>query len=120
GFCLGGGLELALACRYRVASDEAKTQLGAPEVNLGLHPGWGGTVRLPQLIGVLPAMRMNLAGRPVSANAAVKLGMVDIATPARHLKRAARHCVLSSPRRKHANFVQRCLGHIWLRPIVGK
>ena len=53
GFCLGGGLELALACRYRVAEDGPKTLLGAPEVKLGLHPGWGGTVRLPRLVGVL-------------------------------------------------------------------
>src|SRR4029077_1065867 len=60
GFCLGGGLELALACRYRVAEDSQKTILGAPEVKIGIHPGWGGTVRLPQLIGVLPAMDMNL------------------------------------------------------------
>lgn len=89
GFCLGGGLELALACKHRVVDDGLKTQLGAPEVNLGLHPGFGGTVRLPQLIGVLPAMEMNLTGKPVSGKAAAKIGLADIAVPKRELERAA-------------------------------
>jgi 3-hydroxyacyl-CoA dehydrogenase/enoyl-CoA hydratase/3-hydroxybutyryl-CoA epimerase len=56
GFCLGGGLELALACRYRVATDSSKTRLGLPEVMIGIHPGWGGCVRLPALIGSVRAM----------------------------------------------------------------
>ena len=56
GFCLGGGLELALACRYRIAIDTKETRLGLPEVKLGIHPGWGGTIRLPQLIGAPKAM----------------------------------------------------------------
>ena len=53
GFCMGGGLELALACRYRIALDDPSVRLGVPEVKLGIHSGWGGTVRLPQLIGPL-------------------------------------------------------------------
>lgn len=120
GFCLGGGLELALACRYRVADDGAKTQLGAPEVNLGLHPGWGGTIRLPQLIGVLPAMQMNLAGHPVDAKTAAKLGLVDIATPERHLQQAARHRIINRPRPHQPVWWQKLLNHSLLRPLVTK
>src|SRR3990167_6573710 len=60
GFCLGGGLELALACHYRVAEESSKTRLGLPEVKLGIHPGWGGTVRLPRLIGALAGLNLNV------------------------------------------------------------
>ena len=63
GYCLGGGLELALACRYRVARDDTGTRLGLPEVRLGIHPGFGGTVRLPALVGSLPALDLMLTGR---------------------------------------------------------
>lgn len=74
GFCLGGGLELALACQYRIAVDNQKTRLGLPEVKLGIHPGWGGTVRLPDLTGAIPAMDLILSGRTVNAKAAKKNG----------------------------------------------
>ncbi len=89
GFCMGGGLELALACRYRVAvSDDDKTRLALPEVRLGIHPGWGGTVRLPKLIGAPQALGLILTGRSVRAKKAAKIGLVDAAVPKRHLKRA--------------------------------
>ncbi len=66
GFCMGGGYELALACTYRVASDEKDTRIGLPEIMLGIHPGWGGTVRLPQLIGGFKALsQIILTGRAV-------------------------------------------------------
>jgi len=120
GFCLGGGLELALACRYRVADEDAKTILGAPEVNLGLHPGWGGTVRLPRLIGVLPAMQMNLTGKPVNAKTAAKLGLIDIAVPERHLVQAARYCLLQKPLAHQPVFYQKWLNEKFLRPWVAK
>ncbi len=81
GFCLGGGLELSLACHYRVAEDGPKTRLGLPEVKLGIHPGWGGTVRLPRLIGGPQALNMILNGHTVSGKAAAKLGFVDAAVP---------------------------------------
>jgi 3-hydroxyacyl-CoA dehydrogenase/enoyl-CoA hydratase/3-hydroxybutyryl-CoA epimerase len=77
GPALGGGLELALACDYRVCSDSDKTQLGLPEVQLGLLPGSGGTQRLPALIGVQQAMTMMLTGSPVRAKQAKKYGIVD-------------------------------------------
>lgn len=77
GACLGGGMELALACRFRAASDHPKTQLGLPEVSLGIIPGWGGTVRLPRLIGLAAALPLILGGKPVAGDKAFKLGLVD-------------------------------------------
>ncbi len=77
GTCLGGGLELALACRYRVASDDPGTRLGLPETRLGILPGLGGTVRLPRLIGLAPALDLILSGRQVNAARAQKLGLVE-------------------------------------------
>jgi 3-hydroxyacyl-CoA dehydrogenase / enoyl-CoA hydratase / 3-hydroxybutyryl-CoA epimerase len=87
GYCLGGGLEIALACDYRIAVDDAR--LGFPEVMLGLHPGLGGTVRLPRLINPLEAMTMMLTGRNVYAGRAKSLGLVDAVVPERHVKAAA-------------------------------
>lgn len=81
GACLGGGLELALACRERVASSDPKTKLGLPEVQLGLLPGLGGTQRLPRLIGVQPALDLMLTGRHVDARKARRLGVVDEVVP---------------------------------------
>lgn len=120
GFCLGGGLELALACRYRAAEESPKTQLGAPEVKIGVHPGWGGTVRLPKLIGIIPAMEINLSGRPVSAKAALKLGLVDAVTPKRDIERAARSFVLKKPPVQRPSFAQEMLEYSWLRPLLAK
>jgi 3-hydroxyacyl-CoA dehydrogenase / enoyl-CoA hydratase / 3-hydroxybutyryl-CoA epimerase len=77
GACLGGGLELALACTSRVASDESKTILGLPEVMLGLIPGAGGTQKLPRLVGIRTALSMMLTGAPVRAKKAKKIGLVD-------------------------------------------
>lgn len=82
GACLGGGLEWALACDYRVASDSPKTTLGLPEVQLGLIPGAGGTQRLPALIGVQAALDLILTGKNVKPAKAKKLGLVDEVVPA--------------------------------------
>ncbi|MEB2186742.1 3-hydroxyacyl-CoA dehydrogenase NAD-binding domain-containing protein [Xanthomonas campestris pv. campestris] len=83
GFCMGGGTEIALACRYRVASDDGSTRIGLPETKLGIFPGWGGSARLPRLIGAPAAMDLMLTGRTVSAKAARAMGLVDkIAAPA--------------------------------------
>ncbi len=81
GFALGGGLELALACRYRVAIDDARLALGLPEVQLGIHPGFGGTVRLVRLLGVRAAMDMMLTGKTVRADKARRIGLVDVLVP---------------------------------------
>jgi len=77
GFCMGGGTELALACDYRIASKDPSTRIGLPEVRLGIYPGWGGSVRLPRLIGAPDALDMMLTGRSLSASAAKAKGLVD-------------------------------------------
>ncbi|MES2217015.1 MAG: 3-hydroxyacyl-CoA dehydrogenase NAD-binding domain-containing protein [Pseudomonadota bacterium] len=106
GFCLGGGLELALACHYRVVEDGLKTRLGLPEVKLGIHPGWGGSVRLPRLIGAPNAMNLILSGSTISGKAAAKLGIADVAVPKRHLVKAAKWYALQKPRRHEPTLLQ--------------
>src|SRR6266851_6536919 len=81
GSCLGGGLEWALACDYRIATDAPQTGLGFPEVQLGLIPGAGGTQRLPRLIGTPAALDLILTGKTVRASKARKLGLVDEVVP---------------------------------------
>ncbi len=97
GFALGGGLELALACTYRVAASDARISLGLPEVMLGIHPGFGGTVRSVQLLGVRAAMQLMLTGKPVDGARALKLGLVDRLAPTAELKSAARTLALQAP-----------------------
>jgi 3-hydroxyacyl-CoA dehydrogenase/enoyl-CoA hydratase/3-hydroxybutyryl-CoA epimerase len=106
GFCLGGGMELALACHYRVAELGAKTRLGLPEVKLGIYPGWGGTVRLPRLIGAPNAFDMILSGRMLSAKAAAKIGVVDVAVPKRHLLTAAKFYALGKAKPHKPTWLQ--------------
>ncbi len=89
GACLGGGLELAMACHYRVAASDPKTTLGLPEVQLGLVPGAGGTQRLPRLIGIAAALDLILAGKSVRARKALTLGLVDEAVPPPLLRQVA-------------------------------
>ncbi|KUI99887.1 fatty acid oxidation complex subunit alpha FadJ [Vibrio sp. MEBiC08052] len=90
GACLGGGLELALACDYRICSDDPVTALGLPEVQLGLLPGSGGTQRLPRLIGLLPALDLILTGKKVRSKQALKLGLVNACVAKDGLLNAAR------------------------------
>jgi len=78
GSCLGGGLELALACKYRVAVIGKKTLMGLPEVNLGIIPGFGGTQRLPKLVGATESLKIILSGKPIDVNKAFKIGLVDL------------------------------------------
>jgi 3-hydroxyacyl-CoA dehydrogenase/enoyl-CoA hydratase/3-hydroxybutyryl-CoA epimerase len=96
GPALGGGLELALACHYRVVLDDPKVQLGLPEVTLGLLPGGGGTQRLPRLIGLERAADMILSGKRVDAREALELGIVDQATSSEELLGAAEQWVLAA------------------------
>lgn len=77
GVCLGGGLELALACDYRIARNNSSTQIGLPEIKLGVIPGWGGTQRLPKLVGMSTALSMILKGDLIDARKAAKVGLVD-------------------------------------------
>jgi 3-hydroxyacyl-CoA dehydrogenase / enoyl-CoA hydratase / 3-hydroxybutyryl-CoA epimerase len=118
GFALGGGLELALACRYRVAVGDQRLSLGFPEVQLGIHPGFGGTVRSVRLIGVRPAMEMMLTGKPVRAEKALRLGLVDRLAPASELRSAARQLILESPPRHRPGLTERALSWPFMRFIV--
>ncbi len=77
GACMGGGTELALACAMRVAAEDSETKIGLPEVQLGIHPGWGGSARLPRLIGAPKALAMMLTGKPVLARSALESGLID-------------------------------------------
>jgi 3-hydroxyacyl-CoA dehydrogenase/enoyl-CoA hydratase/3-hydroxybutyryl-CoA epimerase len=97
GFCMGGGTELALACRYRIADDGPKTRMALPEVLIGIVPGWGGARRMPPLIGAANALDLMLTGRGVDGRRAKKLGLVDAATPKRHFANAVRLFLASPP-----------------------
>ena len=120
GFCLGGGLELALACRYRIALEDDTVQIGLPEVKLGFHPGWGGTVRLPKLIGPLAAMDLMLTGRGLRPKAAKKIGLVDDIVPERQMAAASRYFILNKPAVKKASIWQRMLNFAPLRSLIAK
>jgi len=120
GFCMGGGTELSLACDYRIAKDDAKTRIGLPEVKLGIQPGWGGTIRLPLLIGPLKAMNMMLTGNPVSAKEALRLGLVDAVVPDRHLETAGKYFVLSKPPKHKPTFIESLPNLKPFRSIVAK
>jgi 3-hydroxyacyl-CoA dehydrogenase/enoyl-CoA hydratase/3-hydroxybutyryl-CoA epimerase len=121
GFALGGGLELALACRYRVALGDDKLSLGLPEVMLGIHPGFGGTVRTVRLAGVSAAMELMLTGKPLRADKALAVGLVDklVKTP-EELKSAARDFIINRPPPRRAPFAQRLLSTALARPFVRK
>jgi 3-hydroxyacyl-CoA dehydrogenase/enoyl-CoA hydratase/3-hydroxybutyryl-CoA epimerase len=118
GFALGGGLELALACTYRVAVGDERLSLGVPEVQLGIHPGFGGTVRLVRLIGVKPAMQMLLTGRPVRTDKALQLGLVDRLVTAPDLEAAARDIITKKPPRHRPPFAEQVLSWPIVRTFV--
>jgi 3-hydroxyacyl-CoA dehydrogenase/enoyl-CoA hydratase/3-hydroxybutyryl-CoA epimerase len=119
GFCLGGGLELALACRYRIAEESTKTRIGLPEVKLGIHPGWGGTVRLPRLIGAVQGLNLILSGHTISGKAAAKLGLVDVAVPKRQLVHAAKFYASNKPSPHQASALQKLTNSKIIRPLLG-
>src|SRR6185295_2760382 len=85
GACVGGGYEICLACNYRIASSEKVTKIGLPETQLGILPAWGGTTRLPRLIGLPKALDIILNGKMVAAKPALKFGMVDELVPKEYL-----------------------------------
>jgi 3-hydroxyacyl-CoA dehydrogenase / enoyl-CoA hydratase / 3-hydroxybutyryl-CoA epimerase len=112
GTCLGGGLELALACDYRVASDSPKTRLGLPEIQLGLIPGSGGTQRLPRLIGLPKALDLMLTGRQLDARAAQRIGLIDERVAAPLLVQAATRLVGEGKRRGRLPWLQHLVCHV--------
>ena len=109
GFCMGGGLELALACRYRIAVDEPGTRFALPEVMLGILPGWGGVMRLPRVVGPQAALDMMMTGRSADARRAKRIGLVDATVPPRVMENAARMMLHESPPLRRLPFVQRMM-----------
>jgi len=109
GHCLGGGLELTLACRYLLAVDEPGTKMALPEVMLGIFPGWGGMLRLPQRIGAQAALDMMLTGKALDAKKAKRLGLADDCVPPRVMDSAAKMLLLSNTPRRALSLMQRLL-----------
>lgn len=120
GFALGGGLELALACRYRVLADDSSITLGFPEVQLGVHPGFGGTVRAVQLAGPIAAMDLMLSGRSIRPKKALELGLVDRLASAAELRAEARQIALNPPAPRGASFKERLLNLAPVRPFLAR
>ena len=118
GFCMGGGLELALACDYRIALEDSKTRLSLPEVRLGIHPGYGGTVRILRHVNPLIAMDLMLTGKSISAAYAKKIGLIDDAVPMRLLQNIANKMLLNKPNKKKAPKISKILNSAFARPLV--
>jgi 3-hydroxyacyl-CoA dehydrogenase/enoyl-CoA hydratase/3-hydroxybutyryl-CoA epimerase len=119
GFALGGGLELALACRYRVAVGDSKLALGLPEVQLGIHPGFGGTVRSVRLMGVRPAMNLMLTGRPIRTDRALQSGLVDRLVGERgELDEASRQVIRAAPAPHRPPLLERALSWPGVRRLI--
>jgi len=118
GFCMGGGLELAMACRYRVAVDDPGTRLGLPEVMLGILPAWGGVKRLPQLVGAPAAFDLMLSGKTVDAKKAKKLGLADEAVPPRVMWNTASGVLAAAPAPRTLPFAQSLMTNGFLRGYV--
>ncbi|HTP62201.1 MAG TPA: 3-hydroxyacyl-CoA dehydrogenase NAD-binding domain-containing protein [Burkholderiales bacterium] len=109
GFCMGGGLELALGCRYRVALDDPKVRFAFPEVMLGIWPLWHGLQWLPKLVGPSAALDMILTGKAIDARRAKRMGLVTEAVPLRILENTARMITLEAPAPRELPFVQKLL-----------
>jgi 3-hydroxyacyl-CoA dehydrogenase/enoyl-CoA hydratase/3-hydroxybutyryl-CoA epimerase len=118
GFCMGGGVELSLACRYRVALDDPKTRFALPEVMLGIMPAWHGLQWLPKLVGPAAALDMILTSRAVDARRAKRMGLVDQAVPLRILENTARMVTLEAPKQKKLSFMNRLMLARPMRGIV--
>jgi 3-hydroxyacyl-CoA dehydrogenase/enoyl-CoA hydratase/3-hydroxybutyryl-CoA epimerase len=120
GFCLGGGFELALACTYRLALNDDKPIIGLPEVQLGLHPGFGGTVRSVRMAGVRNAMQLMLTGKPIRVDKALQQGFIDRIASPDNWKQAAKELVASRKPKVTAPFLDKCLNVSFVRPFVAR
>lgn len=120
GVCMGGGLELAMACDYRIVFEGDKKTLGLPEVKLGLHPGFGGTVRTVHICGVRAAMQLMLTGNPVAPGKAKAIGLVDSMTSSDLWRQDASAILVKVPPKQKAPFVERMLNLGIARPTVRK
>ncbi|MEX2353877.1 MAG: 3-hydroxyacyl-CoA dehydrogenase NAD-binding domain-containing protein [Gammaproteobacteria bacterium] len=120
GFCLGGGMELALACDYRIVLENDRIKLGLPEVLLGIHPGFGGTMRLVRLLGPMQAIPLMLQGRTVNPRTAGKLGLVDYVVPERQFMASATKLILRRPTPKKAGKLVRLLNLNPFRKLLAR
>jgi len=120
GFCLGGGLELSMACDYRIVFAGSRKILGLPEVKLGLHPGFGGTIRSVQICGVRAAMQLMLTGAPIAPGKAKAIGLVDKITSEDQWRADALELITSLPPKRRAGMMDRMLNLGVARPFVGK
>lgn len=120
GFALGGGLELALACDYRIAIDTDKRILGLPEVQLGIHPGFGGTVRAVRTCGVRQAMPLMLTGNPVDVRKGRRIGLLDRITTGDAWRADARHLIQHQPAQHTAPLLDKILNNGLVRPLLRK
>lgn len=118
GFALGGGLELAMACDYRLALANKKPVLGLPEVQLGLHPGFGGTVRAVQICGVRPGMQLMLTGKPITVDKGRKIGLIDRIAAEDNWRQAAKELIAAARPKQCAPFVERLLNLAIVRPFI--
>lgn len=120
GFALGGGLELAMACSYRLVIETEKPILGLPEVQLGIHPGFGGTVRSVRICGVRAAMQLMLTGQSVTPAKGKSIGLVDRLVSADHWRKAASEIVGAPPEKARAPLLDRLLNLLPARPLVAR
>jgi 3-hydroxyacyl-CoA dehydrogenase/enoyl-CoA hydratase/3-hydroxybutyryl-CoA epimerase len=120
GFCLGGGMEMALACDYRIVLENDKTRLGLPEVLLGIHPGFGGTMRLIRLIGPINAMQLMLQGRTVNTRIAKKMGIVDYVVPQRQFLKSASMIIQKRPKPRRVSRAGNLLNNLPLRKLIAE
>jgi 3-hydroxyacyl-CoA dehydrogenase/enoyl-CoA hydratase/3-hydroxybutyryl-CoA epimerase len=120
GFALGGGLELALACDWRIAIDEDRRTLGLPEVQLGLHPGFGGTVRTVRLLGPTQAMSLMLTGQPITPGKARKIGLIDEMSSKDAWREVARSFASNPARVRRPALVNRLLNLPPVRALLGR
>lgn len=119
GHCLGGGMELALACDYRVADPARDCKMGLPEVKLGIHPGYGGAVRLPRLIDAGQALQMMLAGSTLGGRAAKAAGLVDMTVPPRYFTDAGISLLKKGKRQQQQTFKRSLYSFPPVRSLVG-
>jgi 3-hydroxyacyl-CoA dehydrogenase/enoyl-CoA hydratase/3-hydroxybutyryl-CoA epimerase len=120
GHALGGGLELAMACRYRVAAQTNRKTLGLPEVQLGVHPGFGGTVRAVALVGPIAALDLMLTGRTIRPGRAQRIGLLDAVVPAAQLPAQAKELIATQPTAARAAWHLRLLTLPGLRHLLAR
>jgi len=118
GFALGGGLELAMAFDYRLALANKKPVLGLPEVQLGLHPGFGGTVRAVQICGVRPGMQLMLTGKPITVDKGRRIGLIDRIAAEDNWRQACRELIDSNKPKRRPPLVERILNLGIVRPFI--